>query len=69
MKREHADDCIASAMHEGPCHYDEPMPCGHYPVNLSVLGHCRACDYEEERVRQADIGANLPTGYMDRLTS
>lgn len=26
-----------------PC---EVMPCGHAEVNLSVLGHCRACDFE-----------------------
>lgn len=47
MKREHAPDCLASAMHEGPCGGNvEPMECGHHPVNLNVLGHCRTCDYE-----------------------
>ena len=29
------------------CRQEAPMECGHYPVNLSVLGHCRACDYED----------------------
>lgn len=40
-------DTFSSVMYEaivGP--QEDILTCGHYAVNESVLGHCRACDYE-----------------------